>query len=241
MPLIDIEPCRDDDGSLCFMPLLTMVVCCDSTLANDGDYDEAHGGEIYYLCPTYIICFPICFALDVSLTCCICRRNCMKQCEFTNCTLQKDEVTYTVGHIGNNNINSRIDNGSGNNDYIFNHKGNNTNEKCTNAQCKNQEKLMHCTGCMQVKYCCQDCQVKDWDSHKLLCIELNQKSRGKANAITSSDQHAEKDNQDNNDDKNNYDNDDDNVGIDNIGNIDINGDMNGTKTIANDDDAHSNK
>jgi hypothetical protein len=40
MPLLDIEPCRDDDGSLCFMPMLTMVVCCDSTLANDGDYDE---------------------------------------------------------------------------------------------------------------------------------------------------------------------------------------------------------
>ena len=100
---------------------------------------------------------------------------------------------------------------------------------------------MHCTGCMQVKYCCRECQIKDWDSHKLLCIELYQKSKVKANAITSSDQQAEKDidNQDNNDDKNNCDN-DDNVDIDNIGNIDINGDMNDSKTIASDDYAHNN-
>lgn len=63
--------CEDDDGNdiLWFMPTLTMCLLCDTKLANDDTDDECHGGEIYCLCPGYILCFPFCFAFDCCATC----------------------------------------------------------------------------------------------------------------------------------------------------------------------------
>ena len=45
----------------------------------------------------------------------------------------------------------------------------NVKEECGKKNCKNVDKLMLCTRCKAVKYCCKDCQVTDWQAHKPTC------------------------------------------------------------------------
>jgi hypothetical protein len=41
---------------------------------------------------------------------------------------------------------------------------------CTNPVCSGAG-IKKCTGCKQVRYCCQECQLADWPAHKAECTK----------------------------------------------------------------------
>jgi hypothetical protein len=40
---------------------------------------------------------------------------------------------------------------------------------------KTERALQACSRCKNVKYCCKECQVKDWKSHKAVCVAVGKK------------------------------------------------------------------
>lgn len=45
---------------------------------------------------------------------------------------------------------------------------------CANIDCKNTYgELYKCTGCNITKYCSKECQTTCWESHKKICIRIN--------------------------------------------------------------------
>ena len=121
----------------------------------------------------------------------------------------KEKVTFTVGHIGNSTINNRVENS----DSSQRREVKLIAEKCSFNLCKsNSKKLLLCTGCRQVKYCCADCQSKDWATHKAACIEHKKKAKNQnlQSEKVSNEEEQNKNNDDDSDDDDD-DSDDDNV------------------------------
>lgn len=46
---------------------------------------------------------------------------------------------------------------------------------CNNPKRKDDEnkRLLRCSGCKLVRYCCRECQFIDWTNHKVICKRLN--------------------------------------------------------------------
>ena len=120
----------------------------------------------------------------------------------------KEKVTFTVGHIGNSTINNRVENS----DSSQRREVKLIAEKCSNGNCKsNSKKLLLCTGCRQVKYCCADCQSKDWAIHKTACMEHKKKAKNETNLQSEKVSNEEEQNKNNDDSSDDDDSDDDNV------------------------------
>lgn len=118
---------------------------------------------------------------------------------------------FSLGHLGNSTINNRTESTSTSSNRI-NRDIKQITDKCSNSLCKNtsNKKLACCTGCMKVKYCCRDCQVQDWQSHKVVCKEQKQKLKedNTNTNINSTDNNEEHNNDDDSEsDNDNNDND----------------------------------
>ncbi|KAN0009651.1 hypothetical protein ACTFIU_006948 [Dictyostelium citrinum] len=52
--------------------------------------------------------------------------------------------------------------------------------KCSNSKCKPNKsateppKLSLCSACNSVSYCCRECQVEHWPTHKTKCLQIRQ-------------------------------------------------------------------
>ena len=120
----------------------------------------------------------------------------------------KEKVTFTVGHIGNSTINNRVENS----DSSQRREVKLIAEKCSFSMCKsNSKKLLLCTGCRQVKYCCTDCQTKDWSTHKAACLEHKKKAKNNTNVQSEKVSNEEEQNKNNENNSSDDDSDDDNV------------------------------
>ena len=64
---------------------------------------------------------------------------------------------------------------------IENHQsdGMRLDKMCSVCKCKNK-KLRICKNCNFEKYCSRECQLKDWDKHKILCKEMKMTAREKS-------------------------------------------------------------
>jgi len=134
----------------------------------------------------------------------------------------KEKVTFTVGHIGNSTINNRVENS----DSSQRREVKLIAEKCSFTMCKsNSKKLLLCTGCRQVKYCCADCQSKDWATHKAACMEHKKKAKNLQSEKVNNEEEQNKNNDDNNS-SDDDDSDDDNVDNANNNDDDNNNDEN---------------